>query len=63
MSYKPTKQTLTVKEAAEIIGVSVRVIRRLVKANRYKTVPAGRAIRIIESDFYKSNGLEWPPQQ
>lgn len=42
---------LTVEEAAEFLGVKVRMIRSLIETRRVKFVKVGRLVRLRESDL------------
>lgn len=51
-------QTVTVQEAADILGVSPWTIRKLIRTKELITVQALRPIRISEAYFRKRCGLE-----
>jgi len=54
-------QTLTVQEAADILGVSPWTIRKLIRTKQIKAVQAVKPIRISEAYFRKLCGLEPMP--
>jgi excisionase family DNA binding protein len=46
-----TDKLLTVEEAAERLGTSVRFVRRLVAERRIAYIKVGRHVRIAEADL------------
>ena len=54
MSIKGTAQLLSIDEAAEVLGVTPRMIRRLTASRRLPFVKVGRLVRFREADIGRS---------
>jgi excisionase family DNA binding protein len=51
--YRRMDKLLTVGEAAEFLGTSVRFVRRLIAERRIAYIRVGRHIRIAEADLVR----------
>jgi excisionase family DNA binding protein len=55
-STLPSKQTFSVPELAEIMGVNHKTIRELITAGKIREIRLGRVIRIARSEVLKLLG-------
>ena len=51
MSARGSAQLLSIEEAAEVLGVTPRMIRRLTASRRLPFVKVGRLVRFRETDI------------
>jgi excisionase family DNA binding protein len=54
MATPTIEMLLTIEQAAEVLAVNERMVRRLVETRRIAFVKVGRHVRFRESDLLKS---------